>query len=478
MTSRISLAALATLLATTALAGTAQAQTQGQPPLPTLVQGVQIPALDIDIDNAYGRGRNVSVLERQRPEYDALGEHLGSFTLYPRLETALVYDDNVTALNAHQASDGLALIQPQLDLQSNWSRHALEVAGGGEFHEFFSKSSQNQNGWFARANGHIDVYGDSYILLGADAEHTYDDRLNAGAAPNAAKPVPLQTEGAYGRGIWQLNRFRTTVGFEDREYAYSNVPSQDVDTGAIDGVLINSDRNRNEWRLIAREEFAVSPDTAVFGQFSYSDDSYNHPFIVVPLGTGPNPLTETVNRNSTEFRGLGGANFDFAALMRGEIGVGYVDRTYTPDGIRRYPTISGAMFEGKLEYFPSELTTVTLVGSRLVEDAIYSITSGGFFDTSVNLRVDHELLRNLLLNVGVGYDQDDYEGADRHDHVLSVQGGANYFVTRSVGIGMTVNYANRGASGSVFDHLANSQFVLPKPKFDVTTVMFSLVLQR
>jgi hypothetical protein len=314
--------------------------------------------------------------------------------------------------------------------------------------------------------------------VGGDAEHTYDDRLNAGAAPNAAKPVPLQTEGAYVRGVWQLNRFRTTAAFEDRYYAYNNVPAQDVDTGVVSGTLVNTDRDRNEWRFVGREEFAVSPDTAVFGQIGYAEDSYNHPFIVVPLSTGPNPPTETVNRNSTEFRGLVGANFDFAALMRGEFGVGYVDRTYTTDGAHRYPTISGAMFEGKLEYFPSELTTVTLVASRLVEDAIYSISSGGYFDTSVNLRVDHELLRNLLLNAGVGYAEDDYEGADRHDHVLSFQGGANYFVTRSIGLGVTVNYADRGASGAVFNNVANSAFNLPKPNFDVTTVMFSLVLQR
>ncbi len=470
MTYRISAAALATALAAAGLAGSAHAQQVA--PLPTLAQAVPLPALDIDIDNAYGRGRNVSVLERERPEYDALGEHVGAFTLYPRLETALGFIDNLTALNAHGVSDGLAIVKPSIDLVSNWSRHALDFAAGGEFHDYFSKSSQNEEGWFTRVNGHLDVYGDSYILVGADAERTFDERINAGAASNAAKPVPLQTEGAYARGIWQLNRFRTTFGVEDRDYNYGNVPAQNIDTGAITGTLVNSDRNRNEWRLIGREEFAISPDTAVFGQFSYSDSGYNHPLIVVPVSASAN---ETVNRNSTEFRGLVGANFDFAALMRGEFGVGYVNRTYTPVGANRYPDISGAMFEGKLEYFPTELDTVTLVASRLVKDAIYSITSGGYFDNSVNLRVDHELLRNLLINAAVGYDQDDYEGADRHDHVFSVQGGANYFVNRSIGLGMTVNYADRGAEGSVFTSAVNQQ---AKPQFSVTTVMFSLVLQR
>jgi hypothetical protein len=475
MNYRISGAALATVLAAAGLAGSAEAQTA---PAPTLAQAVPLPNLDIDIDNAYGRGRNVSVLERERPEYDALGEHIGAFTLYPRLETALGFTDNVTALNSHTVSDEFAVVKPELDLQSNWSRHALELAAGGEFHEFFSKSNQDENGWNVRANGHIDIYGDSYALLGADAEHTYDDRFTAGAASNAAKPVPLQSEGVYGRGIWQLNRLRTTLGFEDRTYAYDNVPAQNIYTGAIEGTLVNTDRNRNEWKLIGREEFAISPDTAVFGQFSYSDDEYDHPLIVVPLTTGANPVTDTFNRNSTEVRGLAGANFDFAALMRGEFGVGYVDRTYATHGAFRYPTISGAMFEGKLEYFPSELTTVTLVASRLVQDAIYSIASGGYFEDSVNLRLDHELLRNLLLNTAIGYDQDDYEGADRHDHVVSFQAGADYFVTRSIGIGVTVNYADRGASGSVFNNVTNPAFALPKPNFDVTTVMFSLVLQR
>jgi hypothetical protein len=287
----------------------------------------------------------------------------------------------------------------------------------------------------------------------------------------------LQTEGIYSRGIWQLNRFRTTVGVEDRQYDYSDVPAENIETGAIEGTLVNRDRNRNEWRLIGREEFAVSPDTAVFGQVGYSDSRYAHPNLVVPVSVG-GATTETVNRDSTEFRGLVGANFDFAALMRGEFGVGYINRGYQANGPARYPTISGAMFEGKLEYFPTELDTITLVGSRLVQDAIYSIASGGYFDDEVNLRVDHELLRNLILNAAVGYDQQDYQGVDRHDHVFSVQGGANYFVTRSIGLGVTVNYADRSASGSVFDIASDPASGLAKPQFNVTTVMFSLVLQR
>ncbi len=474
MNYRISGAALATVLGALGLVGSASAQVA---PLPTLDQVVPLPTLDIDIDNAYGRGRNVSVLERERPEYDSLGEHIASFTLYPRLETALGFTNNVTALTDHPVTDGLVIVKPSVDLQSNWSRHALQLAAGGEFHEFFSKASQDETGWYVRANGHLDVYGDSYILGGVDAEHTYEDRFNAGAPVNAAKPVPLQTEGVYGRGVWQLNRFRTTVGVEDREYDYSNVPAQNVDTGAVQGILINDDRNRNEWRLIGREEFAVSPDTAVFGQVGYSNSLYVHPNLTVPLTTG-GVATETVNRNSTEFRGLVGANFDFAALMRGEFGVGYIDRSYQANGPARYPTISGAMFEGKLEYFPTELDTVTLVASRLVEDAIYSIASGGYFNNEVNLRLDHELLRNLLLNAAIGYNQQDYQGVDRHEHVFSVQGGANYFVTRSIGLGVTVNYADRSASGSVFDIPVNPASGLAKPQFNVTTVMFSLVLQR
>lgn len=475
MNYRISGAALATVLAALGMAGGASAQSA---PLTSLSEALPLPALDIDIDNAYGRGRNVSVLERERPEYASLGEHVGSFTLFPKLETALAYDTNVYATHKNVASDGLAIVKPAFELQSNWSRHAVEFGAGGEFHEFVSNSSQNQTGWFTHANGHLDVYGDSYLAFGADAEHSYESRTNAGSPADAAKPVPQNTEGAYVRGIWQLNRFRTTLGVEDRESDYENVPAQNVNTRAIRGVLDESALNHNDWRLIGREEFAISPDTAVFGQFGYSSTNYTRPHVTVALNGSANAPIGTVSRNSNEVRGMVGANFDFAALMRGEFGVGYVDREYETIASHSYPTISGAMFEGKLEYFPSELTTVTLVASRLVQDAIYSISSGGYFDNQVNLRVDHELLRNLLLNAAVGYDQQEYQGADRHDHVFTVQGGANYFVNRSVGLGVTVNYADRNANGSVFTNSANPAAALAKPQFNITTVMFSLVLQR
>lgn len=469
MNYRNSGAALATVLAAMSLAGAAHAQVT---PLPTLDQVVPTPNLDIDIDNAYGRGRNISVLDRERPEYDSIGEHVGSFTLFPRFELAAGYTDNVYATKANVIGDGLFIIKPSMELQSNWSRHSFDISAGGEFHEFASNSTQDQTGWFVHSNARLDVYGDSYVLFGADAEHSFEARTDAGSPIDAARPVPTQNEFIYTRGVWQLNRFRSTLGIQDRESDDSNVPSQDLITHAINGVLKESDLDRNDWEITGREEFAISPDTAVFAQAGFTQSVYAHPRVVVPLTAETN---ETLSRNSTEYRGLVGANFDLASLMRGEIGFGYVDRQYAVLSALRYPTISGAAFEGKLEYFPNELTTVTLVGSRLVQDAIYSISSGGYFDNSVTLRVDHELLRNLLLNASVGYDRDDYQGADRHDYVYNIQGGANYFVSRDIGIGVTVSYANRNATGAVFD---NPTLALARPQFDVTSVMFSLVLQR
>jgi len=51
-----------------------------------------------------------------------------------------------------------------------------------------------------------------------------------------------------------------------------------------------------------------------------------------------------------------------------------------------------------MEFFPSPLTTVTISAQRLVQDAALGNVSA-YRDTRGGLRVDHALLRNLLLSV-------------------------------------------------------------------------------
>ena len=49
--------------------------------------------------------QGAGVLDRARPEYDALGLPVGSFILYPTFATGLSYDDNIFRTSAASAGD-------------------------------------------------------------------------------------------------------------------------------------------------------------------------------------------------------------------------------------------------------------------------------------------------------------------------------------------------------------------------------------
>jgi hypothetical protein len=102
-----------------------------------------VPNLPIE----YDRGRNTGVLDRSRPEFDALGIKIGGFTLFPRVETAIGYEDNVYQTSSDRKADATATIAPNARFASNWSRHSLTIEAGADIKRFLTEARRNQDGW-------------------------------------------------------------------------------------------------------------------------------------------------------------------------------------------------------------------------------------------------------------------------------------------------------------------------------------------
>ena len=76
--------------------------------------------IDTAIPDNFDRNRNVSVLERPRPDYDQLGIRLGGFRLLPRAENTIGWTSNVYNLGATaERSDGFVVFGPELTANSD-----------------------------------------------------------------------------------------------------------------------------------------------------------------------------------------------------------------------------------------------------------------------------------------------------------------------------------------------------------------------
>ena len=389
----------------------------------------------------YDRGRNTGVLDRSRPEYEALGVHVGGFTLHPRIEATFGWTDNVYE-NAAKVSDGYFDIAPAAQLTSNWGRHDLSLDGGATLRRFLHEKRRDQDGWHLGASGRYDISGSGSIAASLRTERASEPATSAAYPTAAAEASQYQVTTAQISPSYAFGRIKVQITYNFATYAFDPVhtfANTNINQGNRDSTLHSG---------TLRGEYALSPDTSVFLQTTFDNLTYSQPLL---LGVA--------NRDSHTYRGLAG----LTAKIRGSVGVGYITRRYLSP---LYQNLSGLTAEAKLDYFVNPLTTVSLTGRRVVEDAS-NINSGGFINNSIALRADHELLRNLLLDAQIAYEHDSFQGVSQTIDIIRVGAGARYIANRNIGFGLSVTHDSRSASG-----------ILGLASYGETRVMASVVVQK
>ncbi|MDB5058411.1 MAG: hypothetical protein JWO59_1883 [Chloroflexi bacterium] len=416
-----------------ALAQQAQPQQQPQPPNTPQVSGGGVqPDLGGEAYSNFKRDRNVSTRQRPHPGYEALGLREGAFMVWPKLNTAVEYNDNIFATTINQKSDTVWHITPEIDVTSNWSRHALDLYARSTINRYSSFTSENSNDYSVGAQGRLDVLRTAQINGGADWSSLTEARTSA-PAQGLAKPIQYELSSAFISGAREFNRLRVSGRADVRNFIYLNQT----------GNPQQHDRDRELTVFTGRADYAVNPDTAFFVQVAANNHNYRLSATPAVLATYPG----FQNRDSNGVEVLGGANFELSALARGEIGVGYVKQSFDNP---RFAAISGFGARAQVEWFPTQLTTVTFTGSRTIEDAGI-VGASGYLSTNVGAQVDHELLRNVIVSAQAGYGSDAYKGIARNDKRYTAGVSATYLVNRSVGVTVGYNYFkqnSRGAAGS------------------------------
>ncbi|WP_322964447.1 outer membrane beta-barrel protein [Sphingomonas fuzhouensis] len=393
-------------------------------------------AIDTVVPIAFDRGRNESVTERARPETNPVGFKLSGFTLLPTLDTQVGYTDNVYQTTSNKTDDVFLRVAPRLLARSDWSRHSLQLTGGGDFYRYAEASPRNQNGWSIGSVGRFDATSDVALTLALDTARRFESQFSGAALVNVRSVTPYQQSQARLMADARFARVRVVGSADYAKYNFMPVRT-------LTGFLISQDnRDREVARGALQLEYGLTPDTGLFGQLTYTGTSYDQ------------PLTPTIaNRDSREIRALAGVSLDLTALLRGSAGIGYIDRRFTAP---IYQNIGGLSFDAKLEYFPSALTTVTFNAFRDIQDSTFG--GSGFFNTGAALRFDHELLRNLLLNYAVSYAENDFIGVVGKARVKQVTGGATYLASRLLSGNLSLGYSQRSSENVGLNGPALSEF--------------------
>ena len=378
--------------------------------------------------------RNVSVRDRLRPGYDAVGVRAGAFTVFPEASVTGTFNDNIYATDTNTESDFVTMLAARVSAASTWSRHALNLRAGLAQRLYADNDDEDRLDWDVGGDGRIDITRDTNVTAGLSYAELSEDRGSPNAIGLAAEPTEYSLLAANAALNHRFNRVTSRIGATYSDFDYDTVPL----TGG--GVLNQDFRDREEYTQFLRLGYDVSPDTNVYVQGTLNQREYDQKPPVVAL-----------NRDSDGYAVVAGADFRLTNLAQGGVYAGYQSQDYDDPTL---PEIDGVAFGANVDWFVTPLTTVRFEAGSAIEETIAAGASG-YTDNSAGLRIDHELMRNVIVGGAISFANQDYEGIARDDDVTGAGLSVDYLLNRNFSLRLGYNYADRDSSVTGLDYTRN-----------------------
>lgn len=374
---------------------------------------------------------NYSVSERFGRNFGVDGIRSGSFVLFPVARYTQIYDDNIFSTPTNKTDDLIGAIFGELALESDWDVHDFSLFGNVRRLQFFDNTDESTTDFSVGSAGRFDLGRRSFVSFSADYSRQTEARRALQTA-NGIDPVRFSVFRASLDVDLRQNRFREQFGVSFTKDNYNDAFSP------VNGAEIDQDfRDREAYQVFYRQSFRVRPTVALFGEVRGGVQQFDS-----------NQVGFNVSQDSQTYGGSVGIALDINKVARGEIGVGYQFRNFDSD---LFDDISGVNVDASLEYFVSDLTTVTLIAERSIQNTAI-VGFAGFYSTGGEVRIEHELLRRLMLVGDVRYTVDDFRDAvgfsiDRTDKFLRFSAGVQYAFRRNVVLGARYIHNDVTSSG-------------------------------
>jgi len=365
-------------------------------------------------------------------DYQSDGIQMGGFTLYPSLRGSIGFDDNVFAQQMNEVDDTYFELSPELLLQSNWSRHELILQLTNENVWYDTQGSEDYSDWTIGGEGRVDVSYATSIHGRAVYSNLTERRGDSNVLGNAAEPTEYDRFDGYGEIRHTFNRLGLAFGAGLSDFDYDDVPA--IGGGTID----NDNRDRQVTLYQGEVNYAVSPDTFAFVRGTWNDRDYDQ-----------QPPAVALNRDSDGYEVVGGLRFDVTRLIDGEVYAGYLEQDYDALG-----DIDAFSYGASLDYYITQLTTLTFEADRAVEETNQAAASG-YLASSIGGGIRHELMRNVILNASANFQNNDYEGSIRDEDIWIAELGAEYFLNRNVSLEVGYNFSTRESTLPFADYDRN-----------------------
>jgi hypothetical protein len=368
---------------------------------------------------------------RESETYDPKGVRLGGFKLFGTLEADEVFNDNIYATSNATGKQAafIQLINPTLELKSDWANHMLNAYAKGGF-GFYSVDGARNNyqDISVGADGRLDIQRNWNVYGGASWNRRHDEFGTPNTPTGIGLPVTVYNQSTANVGYFQtFNRFNVRLDGRFDNYNFFN-----NGLGPTQGVIPNSDRNRNEFREALRFGYQFSPGYEIWVRGSLNQRQY---FQLDSSG---------LDRSSNGFDIVGGMIIDLGGITAVEIFAGYLQQTYVSG---QFSTISTPTF-GLIGYWnPVRGVWVKPFIRRTVDDSALQGTAA-YINTSGGLDVNYHVLPNVRLDGHADYTVADYTAlspgtSNQYDQYFTFRAGVQYLPTPNFYVGPTYQFIHR-----------------------------------
>ena len=382
----------------------------------------------------YTDEQGVTVLTRQRPLYESPGIHLGDFLIRPEWDQGFGYNSNVNGFSNGPSSTVLNT-GGSLSATSLWARNSFGATFTVNNSRYFDAPAQSYTNWTASIGGSYQI-GRGNLILGYSHLSLNEIGDEIGAVPSST-PIAYTVDDLRAQYTFDLGRLSFTPTYDMQYFQFTSA-------SLAGQTLPQTYRDRVVSTGGVTTRYALSDQRNLIFVVEGVDSHYT-----VPLAGSP-------TFDSWSALILGGFDYVADGPFRYRVLVGVESRFFSSSSFGSH---TAPIVAAEAIWTPTGLTTVTGSLARTIEDPAAEGTAGYVY-TNARLVVDHELLRNVLLQGRTGYEIASYLQGGSSQNAFTVGGGVTWLLNRNLRLSLDYDFTDQtSGTPTTFNGIPNATTV-------------------
>ncbi len=369
-----------------------------------------------------GTPANVTVLTRPRPDYDPLGLHEGSFVVQPLVAEGFGFDSNPRGAPG-QAGSAFVSTQAAVSVASDWARDGIGASVSVDDRRYLQQPNLSRTDDTVAVGGRTDVGEADHLLLSATHSDLHVEPTGIDAL-SSERAVPYQVNAGTASYLFNLSRLSFEPFALVNETTFSATPlggGASTSNSYLDNTTVTEG-------VTARYE--LSPLRRLVAVVRSAESSFSHALPGLP------------RRDSVDVSVLGGIDYVADGLFRYRALLGYQLRNYDSPALKSQ---NAPIVEADVIWTPSLLTTVEATANRKIVNSTDPLVAS-YTDTSARLQLEHEYLRDVLLNAHGSVELAEFQDSNGRQTIYGAGVGATWLLNHTQRLSATFDHTQSSSN--------------------------------